>query len=242
VENLKLVSQIQDPHLIKLLASFEYNGNRHLLFPWADGGSLRDLWQKHADPDRLGENLAEWVIQQCQGIASALAHIHDPWLTDDKPGDYLSQKPKLFGRHGDLKPENILSFKGDSETHELGVLKIADFGLAKWSATSQAKPMGSKIRLSPTYRAPEVDVENGVISRRYDIWALGCLYLEFVTWYLMGWDAVEHMFSIVRVAGDPDWKSVKEDTFFRIETNGQDGSKGERTAIVKPEVTKVQRL
>lgn len=34
------------------------------------------------------------------------------------------------------------------------------------------------------------------IDQSYDVWTLGCVYLEFVTWYLMGYRAIrEESFS-----------------------------------------------
>lgn len=94
-------------------------------------------------------------------------------------------------RHGDLKPENILWFANGAANPAIGVLKIADFGLASVHSKrsrSNISPLG--IGCSPTYRAPEFDMPRGLLSRSYDIWALGCIYLEFITWYFTGWDGV----------------------------------------------------
>ncbi|KAF6816890.1 hypothetical protein CMUS01_12193 [Colletotrichum musicola] len=40
-----------------------------------------------------------------------------------------------------------------------------------------------------TYQGPEILVSKS-ISPHYDIWTLGCLLLEFITWYLKGWEGV----------------------------------------------------
>jgi len=37
---------------------------------------------------------------------------------------------------------------------------------------------------APGYRPTECDIEGGTVSRDFDIWALGCLFLELIPWFL----------------------------------------------------------
>ncbi|PMD61065.1 uncharacterized protein K444DRAFT_629069 [Hyaloscypha bicolor E] len=110
------------------------------------------------------------------------------------------------GRHGNLKPENILWFKGpgcDGLGGPTGVLQICDFGLADFHSTQWALvPAGNIGGLTHAYRTPEWDVSN-LISPSYDIWSLGCVLLEFVTWYMLGAKKVKN-FEDKRVAGSPE--------------------------------------
>ncbi|KAF5257558.1 hypothetical protein FOXYS1_11910 [Fusarium oxysporum] len=129
--------------------------------------------------------------------------------------DHFSIERQKHGRHGDLKPENILWFN-DSRSSEpgysLGTLKISDFGLTRFHATlSKSQINTDGIGGSPTYRAPEYDVLNEV-AQSYDIWCLACVFLEFTTWYLKGWTAVDK-FSSSRKTEDRN-PLIKEDTFF----------------------------
>jgi serine/threonine protein kinase len=105
---------------------------------------------------------------------------------------------QLFGRHGDIKPENILWFSGPRPFTEnyKGILKITDFGIAEFST----KPAVDRKRRgdtpnSATCCAPEIDlpvqVGGGLINPSYDVWALGCVYLELITWWLGAWEYVE---------------------------------------------------
>ncbi|CAG7556534.1 unnamed protein product, partial [Fusarium equiseti] len=106
------------------------------------------------------------------------------------PSHRQSNSSQSYGRHGDIKPENILWFRNGPNT-DIGVLEIADFGLTRFHnrrSRSNISPVG--MGNSPTYRAPEFDMPDGLLSRSYDIWALGCVYLEFLTWYFMGWKGV----------------------------------------------------
>lgn len=116
--------------------------------------------------------------------------------TWDTPGaggeDCLFSFPthQTHGFHGDLKPQNILWFKQRRETGEqnssLGHFKICDFGLSHFHETKSIANIDAKdTGFSPTYQAPERDVK-GTLAQSYDVWSLGCVLLEFGTWYLGG--------------------------------------------------------
>ncbi|KAK1848008.1 protein kinase [Colletotrichum chrysophilum] len=151
--------------------------------------------------------------------------------------DPLSQKTALsggddsnrqrYGRHGDLKPENILWFKDSDRIsrHNIGILKISDFGLTRFHSRRSVSERESQrtVGFSNTYRAPEIDapeidLKTGV-NQHYDIWTLGCLYLEFITWFMGGWEDVDEV-SVMRleedrlINKDADW--IPEDNFFRL--------------------------
>ncbi|KAF2815138.1 uncharacterized protein BDZ99DRAFT_567033 [Mytilinidion resinicola] len=184
-------------HIVPLLATFEYKNSYHLLFPWANA-NLRRYWAMFPNPS-TDTRYGLWVAKQCKGIAEGLSVIHEP--PTDQSDDYAyepalqpshgqPQRTKAYGRHGDIKPENILWFRNGPNT-DIGVLEIADFGLTRFhhrQSRSNISPVG--MGNSPTYRAPEFDMPDGLLSRSYDIWALGCLYLEFISWYFLGWSGV----------------------------------------------------
>ena len=44
------------------------------------------------------------------------------------------------------------------------------------------------IKIKPGYRPPECDVDGGYINRLFDIWMMGCLFLEMITHLLGGRD------------------------------------------------------
>jgi serine/threonine protein kinase len=165
------------------------------------------------------------MAQQCLGIAEGLKKIQ---RSDSDPPD--SSPDSLFGIHGDIKPENILWFKHSDEEH--GTLKICDFGFTRYhnkDSRSIALPVG----YTGTYRAPELDTMP-YISRAYDVWTLGCLYLEFVTWYLIGWDGVHRIFANRRIKYDtPEPDMPQMDKFFNCTKT--DGT----CAVVKPAVNRV---
>jgi serine/threonine protein kinase len=212
---LKRFSKTDHLHLIKLLVTFKWREQFYLLFPWAEG-NLLDFWKKFdklSCPER-DYNLALWFSKQCLGIVQGLNMIHTADIPSESTQIPLgAPKYRIHGRHGDLKPENILWFKSYKETEETwhGVLKISDFGLTRFRGT-QSMSQFEITAVSPTYRAPEYDIVR-TASQSYDVWSLGCVLLEFVTWYLLGWEGVD-TFSKDRTTDDR--QEIPEDVFFNF--------------------------
>lgn len=118
-----------------------------------------------------------------------------------------------FGRHGDIKPENILWFK-NNRMYSMGILQIADFGLGRFHGRDSRSGINpEKVVSSPTYEPPECKLRQPV-SRTYDIWSLGCVFLEFITWLLKG-NAEIDGFSDAR-GRIPTGGIVNDDNFFTI--------------------------
>ncbi|KAK8086078.1 kinase-like protein [Apiospora phragmitis] len=230
-------SQKGHPHLIKLLMAFKHGMEMHLLFPWASG-NLYQLWKANPEPKQSNETV-QWLIKQCSGLANGLAklHRHDSWRQDQD-----GRKDQL-GRHGDIKPPNILWFASFDEPtqSQKNHLVLADFGLTIFHSSSGNTELTTANRLrgcSGTYRPPEVDLKNGKIVQSYDIWSLACVYLEFITWYLLGFKKTYNE----TLGSDPvafaDYRSLRdqahEDKFFTIRKEGD--KSGEHESVVKPEV------
>jgi len=173
-----------------------------MIFPWADGGNLQSLWET-MQPEST-QPFVCWMLSQYHGIADGLREIHGSNHHLDTSG-----RSSLHGRHGDIKAENILWFKNydGRENH----LLISDFGLSRLhrpiSVSSDDKAPG----WTPSYRPPECDLPGVGISLQYDIWTLGCLLLDFLTWYLLGWKAVEEDFQNARLT-DEGWTPESERT------------------------------
>jgi serine/threonine protein kinase len=96
--------------------------------------------------------------------------------------------------HGDMKASNTIMFSN----HQSGqsgdggddwTLKIADFGMAGFQSRRGGTSATAR---TPTYAAPEYRIRDAPIRESAcDIWALGCMYLEFIAWYFGGWSLLE---------------------------------------------------
>ncbi|RKK64697.1 hypothetical protein BFJ69_g16608 [Fusarium oxysporum] len=255
-------------HIISLFATYLHHGCYHFIFPWAEA-DLKGYWEEmNPEPsNRYSDENLIWLARQCQGLAEGLSYIHryntasfslfqrfsshfaSPPASSNlvaKGGDDVVRE--LFGRHGDIKPENILWFPDKTSSRGIagGILRITDFGFTEFSTKAEVKrDRRGFIANSPTYRAPEIDLSSrkGLVSPSYDIWALGCLYLEFLAWWLGGWGYV-HSFAQKRLRYDKIFwngrtEGFRTDSFFSIIKGETDE---EERAQVREEVIEVSIL
>ncbi|OTA87084.1 hypothetical protein M434DRAFT_375961 [Hypoxylon sp. CO27-5] len=213
-------------HLIRLLMTLQHNDKYYLIFPLARG-NLVDLWQQKPMSPTAPRHV-EWVLDQCLGLTGGLWKIHHcPW-TDDQmrtDGQPPLEENRNRGRHGDIKPENILFFSTREGNYRL---VITDFGLTRFHTSSSVSNIAADRvgGLSRTYRPPEYDMKL-FISQAYDMWSLGCVFLEFISWFLTGYSNTRLTFTRARLADDISDHNVPEDKFFNIHGN---------VPVVKPSV------
>jgi serine/threonine protein kinase len=248
--------------VVELYATFRRGQNYSFLFPWANGGNLCDLWERspldiladHNQPlDAKLRNMHLWIAQQCLGLSGpeGLGSIHDLKLRSPMLSTaHLSEATlnteadsRDFGIHGDIKPENILYYDQCENEYKCGVLKISDFGLTDFhtmTTRSNQAPTGPR---SPTYRAPEYDITDAYKSRKCDVWALGCVFLELLTWFILGESEVQ-VFNEQRhqeidegnTKGRGKWK---EDRFFKKIYADDAGGNETITLVLKSSVRDV---
>ncbi|KAM7212506.1 Protein kinase-like domain containing protein [Rhypophila decipiens] len=211
-----------NPHLIKHIATYEIQrrdgGEYYIMFPLADGGDLLDLWKTKPKAPRTPE-LILWSLEQMLGIASGIQDLHEGF-----PGE-------THCRHGDLKPRNIFHFRGSTSITTdlpLGQLVIADLGISRIhdKPTFKRNELTGTKATTPAYEPPEAlriirRNSRKPWSRRYDMWSLGCIFLEFAIWLFHDLDGLEgfgeqrgegHFYSLVddngRVDGVDDMESA----------------------------------
>jgi serine/threonine protein kinase len=230
-------------HLARLLITYTLKDRFHLLCPFAKS-NLRDYWKRNKQP--MDRDSYLWTLQQISGLASALNQIHNfsseatsreetvgptivnPVISRERPSlnVHLRIDPgEKYGRHGDLKPENILWFDDLEGVEEAGVLQITDFGLGRFHCLeSRSKQDPKAINGSPTYSPPELPLGKWV-NRGYDIWSFGCIFLEFITWIIYGYDGLKD-FAEARIAMAHD--GISDDTYYMLII-----STSERGAVVR---------
>ncbi|MBL8816337.1 MAG: serine/threonine protein kinase [Planctomyces sp.] len=109
--------------------------------------------------ERSGQLSSKTALEIVPQICSALQYAHDNGVV-----------------HRDIKPENILLTKE-------GVVKIADFGLAKLAGTTDHTPLTGtwQIMGTPHYMAPEQFEKPSTVDHRADIYSLGVVIYEMLT-------------------------------------------------------------
>ncbi|KAF8250382.1 kinase-like protein, partial [Wilcoxina mikolae CBS 423.85] len=174
----RLLGKRRHTNLLPLLAYFKHGSSFNMIFPYADC-DLMTYYKTRSPPKTVGERLQ--FMQQIHKLTSALKAIHM---------GYPDQTPELLvlcGYHRDLKPQNILIFDGS--------FMISDFGLTRFRERNphdQNTDTGVDWDLgSSTYRAPECDKVGVVkVGRAGDVWSLGCILAEVITFVLGGKDGV----------------------------------------------------
>ncbi len=151
VREARSMARIDHPNVVKCYAVSEHEGKHFVAMELMDGQSMQD-WL-----DQLGQLSIPDALHVTLVCADALRHAHG-----------------LNMIHRDIKPDNILVTKH-------GLVKVADFGLAKaldddMSMTQSGTGLGT-----PHYMPPEQARNAKHVDNRCDIYALGCTLYHFVT-------------------------------------------------------------
>ncbi|KAL3479227.1 hypothetical protein BJX99DRAFT_222733 [Aspergillus californicus] len=157
-----------------------------------------------------------WVFKQFVGLLSGLATIHCIPLSDGR--SYLQ------ARHGDLRPANFL-LMGHISTDPCQIDDIMSYKLqiASMAMTDLFKDESQYTIPSETgtYQGPECLLQQA-IGPLYDIWSLGCVFLEMIIWLAEGQTGLM-AFASDRTAPDPLLGDrLKDDYFFTLKA--KDGS------------------
>lgn len=160
-------------HMIKTVAAFTRGDVYGFILPSASR-NLQEFWQFHDNNrDNVGE-WTKWIIKQLSGLASALKLLH---------GNQQSRPPHA---HMNLTPWTILCFPPDSDGDYSEVnpatLVIGDASYAKVELGKAANTTGSRY-------APPALFES---KPQTDMWAMGRIILEFMTWLYHGYNKLLH--------------------------------------------------
>jgi serine/threonine-protein kinase len=150
LREIKLASQLNHPHIARLLDSGERDWLVYLVTAFIDGPSLREV---------LGRNrqlsVADTLRMGCE-LLDALNHAHQLGIV-----------------HRDVKPENVLISPGRGAV-------LLDFGIARaimTSATDEITRAGIAVG-SSAYMSPEQINAEQNIDGRSDLYSLGCMLFE----------------------------------------------------------------
>ena len=178
IREISLLREVQHPNVVTLLNVVPRDRELVLIFEYVDQ-DLKKLIDSRLTPFH-GQKL-KWIMYQ---LLQGLNACHSRRIV-----------------HRDLKPQNILVSKNE------GVVKIADFGLAR--AFHVTMHSYTKEVVTLWYRAPEILLGERHYRPAVDMWALGCIMAELATKRALfpGDCEIHQLFLIFKVFGTPSESS-----------------------------------
>lgn len=193
MREIKLLQSFEHPNIVGLLEMMVERGQITMIFDYLD----HDLTGLLTHPDmQLTDGHRKTIFRQLlDGI------------------NYLHKKRVI---HRDIKGSNIL-------LNSSGVLKIADFGLARKMKVLRAgeNPDYTNRVITIWYRPPELLMGSTNYGREVDIWGVGCLLIELYTKNatFQGTEEISQLYKIYEIMGTPSleyWPEVENLPWFEM--------------------------
>lgn len=159
---INILKQINHSNIVRLSGFCLHQGNTYLVYEFADNGSLSD-WLHSAAKNIKYDLGLDWKqrVQIAHDVADALNYLHN-FVT-----------PACI--HKNLKSSNVLL---DAQTRA----KITNFGLARTVEESDGSELQLTRHVVGTYGyMPPEYIENGLITPKMDVFALGVLISELLS-------------------------------------------------------------
>ncbi|CAD5122141.1 DgyrCDS10589 [Dimorphilus gyrociliatus] len=203
-----LLRELKHPNVISLLKVFLSHADRKvwLLFDFAE----HDLWHiikfhRNAKSNKKQVNVPKNMVKSLlHQILDGIQYLHSNWVL-----------------HRDLKPANILVM---GQGCEKGRVKIADMGFARLF-NSPLKPLADLDPVVVTfwYRAPELLLGARHYTKAIDIWAIGCIFAELLTFEPIfhcrqediktsnpyHHEQLDRIFTVMGYPNERDWVDIK---------------------------------
>jgi len=144
---IKLARKISHPNVVRSHDIGEWEGQYYITMEFIRGVTVADLLEKR------GRLTVESTLAIGTQLADALAVAHDQAIL-----------------HRDIKPQNLM-------IDESGVLKVADFGLARTVQRDKKLTQAGYIIGTVSYMAPE-QLVGGELDARTDLYAVGLVLFE----------------------------------------------------------------
>lgn len=157
-DEAKTIARLTHPNVVAVYDQGSHHGLPYLVMEFVRGRTLREVL---AERRRLQPQEALAIMEQ---MLAAIAAAHRAGLV-----------------HRDVKPENVLVAEAPGDTHNIidGVVKVADFGLAR-AVEASADETGSHLMATVAYVAPEL-VTDGHADPRTDVYSAGIVLFEMLT-------------------------------------------------------------
>ena len=183
IREIALLKELSHPNIVRLVNVLHTDKQLTLVFEYLDQ-DLKKLLDNHTG-DLPIETVKSFLYQLLNGIAKCHKH-------------------KVL--HRDLKPQNLL-------INNMGILKLADFGLARAFGIPVKNFTHEVVTL--WYRAPDILLESKDYNTSVDIWSAGCIFAELVIKKALfpgrnEDDQLKKIFKIMGTPGEDAWYGIKE--------------------------------
>lgn len=188
LREIAALKNLTHPNILQLLDVIHTGTSLYLVFEYLDQDLKKTL---DATPSGLSEKVAKSFMWQ---LLKGIAFCHSRRIL-----------------HRDLKLQNLLVNKD-------GVIKLADFGLAR----GMALPLRvyTKEVVTLWYRAPELLLGSEIYGPAVDVWSLGGIFYEMLTKKVLfpGDSEIDQLFKIFRILGTPNdstWTGITNLPYYK---------------------------
>ena len=184
LREIMLLHELKHENVIDMVEVFMHNAAIHLVFEFC----ATDLEAVIKETARYELDAAR-IKGYMQATLRGLAWIHASWIL-----------------HRDLKPGNLFLSPD-------GVVKVGDFGLARFFGSPERKYTGQVV--TRWYRAPELLFGAKFYGPGVDVWSVGCILAELLLRvpYLPGQSDIEQLSRVFTARGTPTdetWPGVSD--------------------------------
>ncbi len=149
VREARVAAKLSHPNIVRVFDSGEDDGRPYIVMEYVEGESLAEALQ------RRGKLLPDETVELALQICAGLEHAHADGLV-----------------HRDIKPGNLL-------LRDDGVLKIADFGIARATEATKLTQVGTVLGTA-AYLSPE-QAAGSEVTAAADLYSLGVVLYELLT-------------------------------------------------------------